>query len=112
MPIAEEHFEHYREHGYAIIEGLLTADEIQRTLDEIEASHPGWVDFVLNPTGKRPEDWAGTGINRRQVRFPFRGEQLIRSHPVGMIMRDRGDDQLVRPGRVAQLLELAGDLGR
>ncbi len=83
MPITDEHIDHYREHGYAIVESLLTPDEIKRTLDEIETLHPGWVDFLRDPTGARPEDWARTGTNRRQVRFTFPGEQLNRNtlHP-------------------------------
>ncbi len=83
MPITDQHIDHYREHGYAIIEGLLTPDEIQRSLDEIERFHPGWVDFVRDPTGEKPPGWGGRETNRRQVRFPFPGEQLNRNglHP-------------------------------
>ena len=83
MPITDEHIDHYREHGYAVIEGLLTADEVQRTLDEIDSLYPGWVDFVRDPTVGKPKAWGGTETNRRQVRFPFPGEQLNRNtlHP-------------------------------
>ncbi|HLK24535.1 MAG TPA: hypothetical protein VKT30_07745, partial [Caulobacteraceae bacterium] len=72
MPITDDHIDHYREHGYAVIEGLLTADELQRTLDEIDSLHPGWVDFVRDPAAGRPEGWATTETDRRRVRFPFR----------------------------------------
>ena len=44
--------------------------------------------------------------------MPFLGEQLVRADPVGVIVGDGGDDQLVGVGGVPELLELVGDLAR
>src|SRR5450756_1467258 len=41
---------------------------------------------------------------------PFLGEQPVGADPVGVVMGDGGDDQLVGAGRVPELLELVGDL--
>ncbi len=42
--------------------------------------------------------------------LPLLGQQLVGTHPVGVVVGDGGDQQLVRPGGVAQPLQLVGDL--
>src|SRR5256885_4266645 len=43
---------------------------------------------------------------------PLVGEQLVGTYPIGMVVGDRGDDQFVRLGGVAEPLELVRDLAR
>ncbi len=43
---------------------------------------------------------------------PFVGEQLIGADAVGVVVGDRGDDQLVGAGRLLELLKLVGHLAR
>src|SRR5689334_9980414 len=43
---------------------------------------------------------------------PLVGEQLVGTYPIGVVVRDRGDDQLVRPGGVTEPLQLVRDLAR
>src|SRR4051794_28409079 len=52
-----------------------------------------------------PGPWCSPGT-------PFLGEQRVRTHPVGVLVGDRGNDELVGAGRVAEPLQVIGDLGR
>ena len=54
MPITEEHINHFREHGYTIVENFLEPDELARARDEIEEYAPGWLGYAANPDGNRP----------------------------------------------------------
>ncbi|RPG29111.1 MAG: hypothetical protein CBC52_005680 [Gammaproteobacteria bacterium TMED92] len=83
MGFNENHVQHYREHGYVIVENFLSADELSRAREEIETFVPGWLDYAANPTGQRPTGWDQPQRSRRAVRFPFRGKQLnaITLHP-------------------------------
>ena len=76
MGFTEHHIQHYREHGYAIVENFLSPDELSRSRADVEAFIPGWLDYAANPTGDRPVGWDEPQRSRRGVRFPFRGEQL------------------------------------
>ncbi|MGO8893633.1 MAG: hypothetical protein ACLQB1_28700 [Streptosporangiaceae bacterium] len=40
---------------------------------------------------------------------PFPGQQLVGADPVGVVVGDGGDDQLVGAGRLLKLLEPVGD---
>lgn len=75
MRISSEHVEHYREHGYVIVENFLTRQELSRSCDDIEAFIPGWLDYVENPRGPKPQGW-DQPPDRRRTRFPFPGTQL------------------------------------
>ena len=83
MPITEEHINHFREHGYAIVENFLEPDELARARDEIEEYVPGWLGYAANPDGNRPEGWDQAPRSRRNLRFAFPGTQLnaITLHP-------------------------------
>ena len=48
----------------------------------------------------------------RSAAGPLLGQQPEGVDPVGVLVGDCGDDQLVSPGRVAQPLQLVGDLPR
>lgn len=82
MRITEDHLEHYREHGYVIVENFLTSDELSRAHDDIEAFIPGWLDYVADPCRSKPNGW-DRAPDRRRTRFPFPGSQLneITLHP-------------------------------
>ena len=41
--------DHYRTHGYALIENFLTPKELNDARDEIESIIPGWLEYAANP---------------------------------------------------------------
>ena len=83
MRITDRQIEHYREHGYVIVENFLEPGELARARDEIEAYIPGWLGYAANPRGAKPEGWDKPARSRRTTRFPFPGTQLnaITLHP-------------------------------
>ena len=46
MGFTEHHIQHYREHGYAIVENFLSPDELSRSRADVEAFIPGWLDYA------------------------------------------------------------------
>ena len=64
------------------------------------------------PRAPRRRDPAPAERTGRVPAVPLLREQLVGAHPVGVVVGDRGDDQLVGAGGVAQDLQLVGDLGR
>ena len=76
--ISEAHVEHYREHGYAVVENFLDAQELAGALDEWRRILPGWVEFCEDPTRPKPDNWQRPGRPRHvgAYRFPFPGEHL------------------------------------
>ena len=75
--ITSEHEAHYREHGFAIVEGFLTDAELAGALDDFEATVPGWVDYVANPSRPRPESWDKPYPGQRGIpHFPYAGDTL------------------------------------
>ena len=83
--IGEKHIEHYREHGYALVEGFLTQAELAAAREELRTILPGWVEFCDDPGVGKPEDWQRSGGpgNVFGHRFPFPGTQLnaVTLHP-------------------------------
>ncbi len=70
--ISDEHLEHYRRHGYAVIEGFLDQQDLAQARTEIEEMFPGWLAYVDNPdAAPRPED---QGFNVKV--FPFVGNAI------------------------------------
>ncbi len=78
-----DHVDHYREHGYVIIESFLTEEELSAARREIDGYIPGWLAYAANPDGNRPAKWDEPPRSRRNVRFPFPGSALnaITTHP-------------------------------
>ena len=74
--ITSQQVEHYREHGYAIVENFLTPEELARSQEELEVLLPGWVGYAYDPTGAKPADWDQPPRSRRDCRFAFKGTQL------------------------------------
>ena len=83
MTINDKQLQHYRDHGYVIIENFLTPTELSKARDEVEDFIPGWLDYTANPRLPKPLNWDETARSRRQMRFPFKGEQLnaVTLHP-------------------------------
>ena len=83
--INEQHLAHYRKHGYAIVEGFLSEDELAGALDEWREILPGWVEYCQDPSAPKPDNahQPGRPINFRGLRFPFSGSHLnaITLHP-------------------------------
>lgn len=78
MAISDQQLEHWRHHGYVIIEGLLDDDEVAQARDEIGTFAPQWDEFNADRTAF-PWHTVGTTIKE----FPFAGRALNRvsTHP-------------------------------
>ncbi len=57
MRITTEHAQHYRTHGYTIVENFCTTKELEGALADFDEVVPGWVDYVCNPSGPKPKTW-------------------------------------------------------
>ncbi len=83
--ITEAHFEHYREHGYAVVHEFLTDRELAGALAEWRQVLPGWVEYCHDTSSPKPENWQRRGrpLNLSAYRFPFPGSHLnaITLHP-------------------------------
>ena len=82
--ITSEHEAHYREHGFAIVEDFLTPQELDGALADFEATVPGWVDYLADPTGPRPKSWDKPYPGQRGIpHFPYKGTTLndLSLHP-------------------------------
>lgn len=77
--ITPAHINHYREHGYVVVENFLSAAEVDGARADIEALRPGWIDFCIDPAQGKPADWQRPVL----ARFPFPGDRLnaITVHP-------------------------------
>jgi hypothetical protein len=71
--------DHYREHGYVIVENFLSDEEIEGARADIDVLRPGWIDFCLDPAKGKPPAWD----QPLRSRFPFPGDHLnaITVHP-------------------------------
>lgn len=77
MRITPEHEAHYREHGYAVVEGFCTSAELSGALADFDAVLPGWVDFVGNPRAPKPATWDRPYPGQRGMpHFPYPGDTL------------------------------------
>ena len=83
--IDQAHFDHYRQHGYAVVENFLTAEELSGALEEWRQILPGWVEYCQDPSAPKPDNWQRPGrpLNVQAYRFPFPGSYLnaITLHP-------------------------------
>ena len=80
----EHHAEHYRRHGYVVVENFLTPDELAAARSELTELLPGWVEFCDDPTHDKPKDWnAPRAPGQGPLRFPYAGTALnaITLHP-------------------------------
>lgn len=82
MPFTQSHIDHYHEHGYVLLEGLLSPEELAGAHDDIERLIPGWR-YAVDPALDRPADWQDPGELQANPRFPFSGRALnaITFHP-------------------------------
>ena len=64
MPLTEDQLQHYRDHGFVIVDGLLTRDDLRPAIAEIEA-HVGALAEALFDAGHIPETFAGLGFFQR-----------------------------------------------
>ena len=64
MPLSGDQLQHYEDHGFVMVEGLLTTDDLQPAIDEIEA-HVGALADALFDAGHIPETYAGRGFFQR-----------------------------------------------
>ena len=77
MRITPTHEAHYHTHGYVIVENFCTPDELNGALADFEQVVPGWVDYVKNPDGPKPETWNQPYAGQRGIpHFPYQGNTL------------------------------------
>jgi len=83
MAITEAIIDHYQQHGYVIMENLLTAKELNAARTDIEQMIPGWLDYAADNGAQLPTGWDEVTRSRRNTRFPFPGEGLnaVTLHP-------------------------------
>jgi hypothetical protein len=84
MRITRQHEEHYREHGYAIVERFCTPEELSGALADFDQVVPGWVDFVKDPDGPKPQYLDRPYPGQRGIpHFPYKGDALndLSFHP-------------------------------
>jgi ectoine hydroxylase-related dioxygenase (phytanoyl-CoA dioxygenase family) len=78
--VTEEHYEHWRTHGWVIVENLLTPDELAAARENVSAYLPSWEEYEQAPRRYR----SLLGYNGWPlVEFPFVGDALnhVTTHP-------------------------------
>ena len=83
MGIQPEHYQHYRQHGYAIVEDFLSADEVAQAYDDLRESLPGCVEYCLGETDVKPGAQPSPRPRASKTMFPYPGSMLnqITLHP-------------------------------
>ena len=75
--ITQDHVAHYDDHGYAIVERFCTPAELDGALGDFDQVVPGWLDYVANPAGPRPDTWSKPYRGQRGIpHFPYKGDTL------------------------------------
>tara|TARA_Y100001934_G_scaffold122474_1_gene149605 strand:+ start:327 stop:1217 length:891 start_codon:yes stop_codon:yes gene_type:complete len=75
--VTAEHIAHYRDHGFAVIENFLTAEELRGVREDLRAAVPGWVEYCDDPQAHPCPVDPGSVVGRADVTsFPFAGEHL------------------------------------
>jgi hypothetical protein len=91
--IAESHIEHWREHGYVVLERFVSGRELTEAQAEFECYFPTWDEYVAAP---RRHQWVNNGPIRH---FPFDGDILNRIvvHPglTGLVERLLGTSEIL-----------------
>ena len=64
MSLTDDQLQHYEDHGFIIVEGLLTADDLRPAMDDIEA-HVGALADALFDAGHIPETYGELGFFER-----------------------------------------------
>lgn len=78
MGIRQEHYEHYFEHGYAIVPDFLTRDELSQAHNDLRACLPGCVEYCLGETSDKPGDQPFQIRRANRFQFPYAGSMLNR----------------------------------
>ncbi|MEE2781980.1 MAG: phytanoyl-CoA dioxygenase family protein [Pseudomonadota bacterium] len=80
---SEADIQHYRDHGYVLLNNFLTPSELDSAYEELERIIPGWVSYTIDANAPKPRDWNEPPASRRNMRFPFAGDRLneITLHP-------------------------------
>lgn len=77
MRITGEHEAHYREHGFAVVEDFCTIGELTGALADFDEVVPGWVDYVRDTSGPKPQTWDRAYPGQRGMpHFPYKGDTL------------------------------------
>ena len=76
MSITEAHKNHFKEHGYAIVEDFLSTDELASAREDLRDLLPGWVEYCDGIREARPE--MPQGRFGRHFQFLYAGETLNR----------------------------------
>ncbi len=83
MGIQQEHYDHYRDHGYSIVPNFLTTDELVQAYEELRVCLPGCVEYCLQETDEKPSDKPPPYRRASRLVFPYPGSMLnrITLHP-------------------------------
>ena len=81
LAIERRHYDHYAEHGFAIVEDFLNSQELSGARSELRKCLPGWLEYCEDPTIDTPN--LSNPHYRSYGRFPFPGKWLnhITLHP-------------------------------
>ena len=83
MGIRREHYEHYTQHGFAIVPDLLTNSELHEVYDELRLCLPGCVEYCLGETAEKPGNEPFPYRRASRLMFPYPRSRLnqITLHP-------------------------------
>lgn len=99
MPgISEDDYEHWRRHGYVVVQ-LLSGQEVASALDDIDEYFPTWEEYVRRPRWFRHTVGSSGRAPGQGATFPYSGHALNSStiHPdyVAFAERVLGTDRLM-----------------
>ena len=80
----QTHIDHYRDHGFVIVENFLTPEELSGARKDLSSTLPGWVEYCDDPSLPKPEGWeTGRNPGGGPTQFPYAGPCLndITLHP-------------------------------
>lgn len=83
MGIRKEHYDHYKQHGYAIVPDFLNANELSMAYDDLRQCLPGCVEYCLGETEEKPGSNPMPYRRANRGQFPYPGSMLnrITLHP-------------------------------
>ena len=60
----QSHVDHYRDHGFVIVENFLTPEELEGARADLTDTLPGWIEYCDDPGLPKPH-WPGSHTTRQ-----------------------------------------------
>lgn len=78
----QQDIDHYREHGYVLLQNFLSPEELLGVYADVERLIPGWR-YAVDPSRPKPDGWQEPPQSTLNPRFPFPGKALnqVTFHP-------------------------------